>query len=114
MAAKHWNETSLSEEEKCYNLEKDCMNAPLHCFGIHDNCSEYFCTKSTTPQAREFVTALKNHGLYLPVLNLCQRYFANNAKSLLAGYNNNVAESYNSLIAKYTGKIWFNSYIGPQ
>jgi len=105
MAAKHWKETNLSEEDKCHNLEKDCLNAPLHCFGVHDNCAEYFCSKSTTDQARVFVDDLKTHGLYLSVLNLCQHYFANNSKSLLAGYDSNIAESYNNLIAKYTGKI---------
>lgn len=111
MAAKHWKEADLSEEEKCHNLETDCMNAPLHCFGVHDNCAEYFCTKSTTPQAREFVAELKKFGLYLAVLNLCQTSFANKVKSLLAGYENNAVEGYNSLIAKYTGKFifWFIS-----
>lgn len=104
MAAKHWKGTSLSDEDKCCNLEKDCLNAPLHIFGVHDNCAEYFCNKLTTDESREFVAVLKTHGLYLSVLNLCQNYFTNKAKSFLAGYDSNIAESYNSLIAKYTGK----------
>lgn len=107
MAAKHWNSTNISEEEKCHNLEKDCLNAPLHCFGVHDKCAKYFCNKSTTDQARDLVAALKTHGLYLPVLNLCQTYFGNKTKSLLAGYDSNIVENYNGLIAKYTGKIGF-------
>jgi hypothetical protein len=113
MAAKHWKARNLSAEEMSNNLQKDCMNAPLHCFGVHDNCAEYFCTKSTTPQAREFVIALKNHKLYLPVLNLCQHYFANNVKSLLAGYESNAVELYNGLIAKYTGNSSI-SFTKPQ
>lgn len=107
MAAKHWSGTNLTEEEKCTNLENDCMNAPLHCFGVHDNCAEYFCTKTTTPEARDLVNELKKYGLYLKVLNLCQYNFANKVTSLLAGYENNVAEGYNGLVAKYTGKINF-------
>lgn len=105
MAAKHWNGTNLSEEEKCIKLELDCMNAPLHVFGVHDNCASYFCTKLTTPQAQDLVKVLKECGLYLEILNLCQNYFANKAKSWLAGYENNIAEGFMSLIAKYLGNF---------
>lgn len=112
MAAKHWNEVDITLGEKCTNLEKDCMNAPLHCLGIHDNCSEYFCSKTTTPEARERISLLKSAGLYYEILSLCQHYFANKAKSLLAGFDNNVVEGFNSLIAKTVGKGFddYNKY----
>lgn len=86
------------------------MNAPLHCLGIHDNCLEYFCTKTSTIEARERVSLLKKDLLYYEILGLCQHYFANKAKSLLAGYDNNVVEGFNSLIAKTTGKEFRDLY----
>lgn len=107
MAAIHWNGQNLTDEEKCLKLEQDCMNAPLHVFGVHDHCAEYFCKKTTKPEARDRLKILKDTGLYLEVMNLCQFYYANRAKSLLARYENNIAESYNSLIAKYLGKTEF-------
>ncbi|XP_037024163.1 uncharacterized protein LOC119066045 [Bradysia coprophila] len=103
MAAKHWNAADISLGEKCKNLEKDCMNAPLHCLGVHDECSEYFCTKTTSPEARDNLTLLKSEGLLYEILGLCQHYFANKAKSLLAGYDTNVVEGFNSIIAKHLG-----------
>ncbi|KAG4073416.1 hypothetical protein HA402_007672 [Bradysia odoriphaga] len=103
MAAKHWNECDISLGEKCRNLEKDCMNAPLHCLGVHDECSKYFCTKTTTPEARDRIALLKSDGLYYEILSLCQHYFANKAKSLLAGLDNNVVEGFNSIICKLLG-----------
>ncbi|KAJ6639805.1 hypothetical protein Bhyg_12552 [Pseudolycoriella hygida] len=102
-AAKYWKGKDLTTEEKCVNLVRDCMNAPLHCFGVHDNCDKYFCTKETTQQARDLVVQLKSYGLFLAILNNCQYYFANKATSLLAGYDNNMPENFNSLVAKYTG-----------
>lgn len=107
MAAKHWNNCDISLGEKCRNLEKDCMNAPLHCLDIHDECSEYFCKKTTTPEARDRIALLKSDGLYYEILGLCQHYFANNAKSLLAGLDNNVVEGFNGIICKLLGKIYF-------
>lgn len=104
MAAKHWNQSSLPMEEKCRNLEKDCMNAPSHCFGFHDECAGYFCEKSTSLDARERIKLLKVDGVYYDILGLCQRHFANKAKSLLAGFDTNVVEGFNSIIAKFLGK----------
>lgn len=104
MAAKHWNELDITLGEKCLGLQKDCMNAPLHCLGIHDKCADYFCTKTTSPEARKELDFMKNEGLYYEILSLCQHYFANKAKSLLAGFDNNVVEGFNSIIAKYLGK----------
>lgn len=91
--------------EKLVNLEKDVLNAPMHCFGIHDDCEQYFCSKTTEPEARENVELLKSSGIFYEILNLCHTYFASSVPSLLLNYNNNAAESFNNLIAKYTGII---------
>lgn len=82
------------------------MNAPLHYLGVHDNCEKYFCDKTTDPQARSLIAVLKESGVYYEVLNLCQFYFANNVKSLIAGLTTNKTEGFNSLIAKTLGIIF--------
>ncbi|KAG4080104.1 hypothetical protein HA402_008175 [Bradysia odoriphaga] len=60
MAAKYWNECDISLGEKCRNLEKDCMNAFLHCLDVHDGCAQYFCSKTTSPGARDRLALLKS------------------------------------------------------
>lgn len=107
-AASHWRAANVTVLEKLVNLEKDVLNAPMHYFGIHDECSEYYCTKDTDPEARDIVTMLKSDGIFDEILNLCQTYFASSVPSLLLNYNNNAAESFNNLIAKYTGILVFS------
>lgn len=96
VAAKHWREADLSLTEKIKNLEYDIMNAPNHYM-------DYFCKKTTSPAAVENLELLKADGLYYEILNLCQVYFAGNAKSLLENYTTNAAEEFNNVVAKYLG-----------
>lgn len=63
--------------------------------------------RNTSPEAPGIIDMMKADGSYYDILSLCQRHFANKAKSLLAGYNTNVVEGFNSIIAKYLGKIYF-------
>lgn len=102
-AAKHWRNSNVTLLEKLQNLEKDVLNAPMHYFGIHDECEEYYCSKSTEPEARENIDMLKSDGIFYEILNICQTYFGSSVPSLMLNYNNNAAESFNNLIAKYTG-----------
>lgn len=103
VAAKHWRESDLDSIEKINNLEEDIMNAPSHYFGVHDNCKSYFCDKTTAQCATDNLNLLKEDGLYYEILNLCQHYFAGNAKSLLENYTNNPAEEFNNVVAKFLG-----------
>lgn len=102
-ASKHWREANINDIQKLENLEKDCLNAPYHYLGNHDKCQEYFCNKTTTPESQEIIELLKADGLFHAILECCNIYFAANAKSLLAGLNNNNSESLNNLIAMNTG-----------
>lgn len=104
-ASKHWRESGEPLLEKLINLEKDVFNAPFHYYGIHDGCRDYYCSKTTEPEAREIVDMLKDESIFNEILNICQTYFGCTVPSLLLNYNNNAAESFNNLIAKYTGKI---------
>lgn len=113
LAAQHWKESDLNAVEKFANLEKDIMNAFSHYLGLHDNCSKYFCKKTSNPEAQKIITLLKEAGMYHEVLDLCQSYFGNNVKSLIAGYCTNKAEGFNSLIAKSLGKkLSYYFYVG--
>lgn len=103
MASKYWRESNVTLIEKLENLEKDCLNAPYHYFGIHENCSDYFCKKTTTPQSVKTIDDLKSAGLFHELLNYCNIYFASNVKSLLEDFTTNAAEELNSVIAKYLG-----------
>lgn len=103
MAAKHWRESKENEIEKLRNLERDCLNAPYHYFGNHDNCDKYFCKKTTTVESKETIDLLKSSGLFYEILNYCNVYFASNVKSLIEDRTNNSAEELNNVIAKYLG-----------
>ncbi|KAJ6639588.1 hypothetical protein Bhyg_12335 [Pseudolycoriella hygida] len=92
-----------SLREKIRKLEKDILNAPAHYFGCHEQCSSYFCKKTTDPHATNTIKLLKDDGLYYEIQSLCQTSFGNNARSLLANYTNNPAEQLNSYVAKYLG-----------
>lgn len=107
MASKHWRESDLDLSEKYLNLEKDIMNAPQHYLGIHENCAEYFCNKQTDPEAYGVVAVLKETDVYYEILDACQYYLSNNAKSLIAGYTTNKTENFNSLICKQLGNNFY-------
>lgn len=111
IAAKHWRESTLDRFEKLENLEKDCLNAPYHYFGNHDNCAEYFCKKTTTNEGNASIASLKSSGLLHEVMNYCNSYFASNVTSLLEDQTNNAAEELNNVIAKHLGnafKVFLN------
>lgn len=102
-AATHWRNANVGEIEMLENLERDCLNAPYHYFGNHENCDEYFCDKETTEQSIETINILKSCGLFHEILNYCNIYFASNVKSLIEDRNTNAAEEFNNIVAKYLG-----------
>ncbi|KAG4074576.1 hypothetical protein HA402_004447 [Bradysia odoriphaga] len=104
LAARYWRESTVELTEKYHNLEKDILNAFPHYLGIHDDCASYFCQKETNPDAVNTLKALKETGVYYEVMDMCQSYFGNNVKSLVAGLCTNKTEGFNSLIAKSIGK----------
>lgn len=111
MAAKHWRESDIDLPQKYEKLEKDIMNAPLHYLGIHDGCAEYFCDKETDPEAYTALAVLKESGVYYELLDICQFYLLNNAKSLIAGVSTNQTEGFNSLICKTLGNYFNWDYV---
>jgi len=45
MAIQYRMNQNYAHNEKVNLLKKDIMNGPYHVFGLHTNCSEYFCKK---------------------------------------------------------------------
>lgn len=111
MATDHWRNSDVDQSEKLSSLEKDCMNAPYHYFGQHDKCASYFCKRVTTQESIELVNFLKTDKLFQGIVGLCQDYFASNVKSLLANYDTNAAEGFNSLVAKFLGMDLIEFYL---
>lgn len=113
-AAKHWRESNLDRLKKLENLERDCLNAPYHYFGDHNNCDQYFCNKETTEESKSKIDLLKSSGLFHEIINYCNCYFANNVSSLLEDKTNNAAEELNNIIAKYLGKIFVQFFYSQE
>lgn len=103
MAAKHWRTADVTLIEQLEGLERDCLNAPYHCLGYHDNCGKYFCKKTTNAESYVTIDLLKSCGIFYDILNACNVYFASNVRSLIADTSNNAAEELNNIIAKYLG-----------
>lgn len=112
MASKHWRTTDVGLTEQIHKLENDIINAPAHYFGAHAKCATYLCKKQNDPVEREDLKLLKDCGLYDEILNACQHFFANNAKSLLADFTTNDNESFNNLICKRLDGKRINNYLG--
>lgn len=85
--------------DKIDQLKKDLINSPRHIFGDHSNCEQYYCTNEKklgpnyVPHVPAVIKKLSSHATAL----------ACHAKSLLHNLNNNRAEQFNSLVAKYVG-----------
>lgn len=110
-AAEYWRKSDVDLVDKCTNLERDILNAPLHYLGVHDKCQRYYCDKKTDPSVQNTISILKDTGLFYQIMDLCQNYFANNAKSLIANLCTNKTEGFNSLIAKTLGNEHCLQYV---
>lgn len=84
---------------KSTNLRKDLLNIPNHTFGEHQNCSSYFCSK-TTPDEGNIVPRLKEFGLFEKIRQVFE-FLAKNSNSLIHNVDSNLAEQFNNVICKY-------------
>lgn len=103
-AIKHINEenTDLSHGEKITLLKKDISNGPSHVFGDHTKCNKYFCSGPKGENEINWVPLMKESGFFQDILFIVERV-VRNAESLILNMDNNVAESYNSVLAKFVG-----------
>lgn len=90
-------------DEKVLDLKEDLRNTACHVFGDHTSCKPYFCNKNTTGDAENnFVPDMKKSLLFEAIQKIIYR-LVNNAKSLVFNVNSNIAEVFNSIIAKFIG-----------
>lgn len=110
-AVKHINSKNTTFEQKVTELKTDLINAPNHVFGNHNLCKTYFCQNLNDNDATQnFVPEIKANNLFAAIIRIMSR-LVNNAKSLIHDVNSNIAEVFNSVIAKYVGgkRINFSS-----
>lgn len=86
-------------EQKVCNLKQDLLNSPCHVFGEHDKCKPYFCKRGS---GENLVPTMKQCGLWYDIFSILS-VIVTNAESLLMAKTNNIAEQFNSIIAKFIG-----------
>lgn len=80
-------------------LCNDILNSPKHVFGDHSDCEEYYCS----PEKKLEPNNIPNITELLAKLMANTTALSNHAQSLLHNLNNNRAEQFNSIVAKYVG-----------
>lgn len=88
-------------DEQMKLLKADISNCPRHVFGDHTKCSAYFC-KGPKEGEHNLIPEMEKCGLLDDIL-VCGNRLQQHVHSLLLNMNNNAAESYNSIIAKFVG-----------
>ncbi|XP_064465681.1 uncharacterized protein LOC135377293 [Ornithodoros turicata] len=94
-------QAEFSKQDQIRNLVADIRNGPLHVFGDHAKCAGYFCSGPKEGEVNH-VPELRKCGLFNEILVAMSR-LANNGSSLILDVNNNAAEHFNSLVAKFSG-----------
>jgi len=92
------DEAGASLQQKVQLLKDDITNSVYHVFGQHDKCAAYFC-KGAVAGETNFVPDLEKAGMLVEIRAALSRV-RDNAKSLLFSTTNNLAEAFNSIVAK--------------
>nr|XP_042908919.1 uncharacterized protein LOC122271496 [Parasteatoda tepidariorum] len=99
MATKFRGQEEASLIDKVRKLREDILNAPLNVLGEHDKYADYFCKK---PRKNTIYSTIKSSAAFFKVMQAFNM-LSDNAKSLLYNVNNNSAEHFNSVVAKFVG-----------
>lgn len=99
-AVKYRNNEETDENKKVSLLKSDMSNVIHHVFGDHKNCPSYI--KEFCKEEENLIPALIESGSY-EKLSIPIRKLAYCAEDLLLGESNNIAEHYNSIVAKFVG-----------
>ena len=100
-AVKHRRQENVPFQNQSESLKKDIENSICHVFGEHSRCDTYFC-HGTKDNEKNFIPEMKTCGLYNDILSFANRLIYN-SRSLLKNMTNNMAECYNSVVAKFIG-----------
>ncbi|KAL4084689.1 hypothetical protein QTP88_027614 [Uroleucon formosanum] len=83
------------------DLRTDIMNTIHHVFGNHVACAEYFCDKKKLIGANYMEKIISQNYEFYEAMNKILRNLARHSSSLLQDVDNNIVESFNSIIAKF-------------
>ncbi|KAG8237511.1 hypothetical protein J437_LFUL019358 [Ladona fulva] len=84
-------------------LEDDTRQGPDHVFGDHRGCSSYFF-QGPKEVVKSIVPDLISSGLWEDIL-YATSFLYRHSPSLILNVTNNLAETYNSYVAKYVGGV---------
>ncbi|XP_022160289.1 uncharacterized protein LOC111026498 isoform X3 [Myzus persicae] len=94
-------QTNIPYETRLMVLKSDLVNGPNHVFGDHTNCRQYFC-QGTKEGEDNLVDELKRFELWDDITR-ARNLLTYHTESLMYNFNNNAAELYNSILAKFIG-----------
>ncbi|XP_060846320.1 uncharacterized protein LOC132925982 [Rhopalosiphum padi] len=94
-------QTNIPYETRLMVLKSDLVNGPNHVFGDHTNCRQYFC-QGTKEGEDNLVDELKRFELWDDIVR-ARNLLTYHTESLMYNFNNNAAELYNSILAKFIG-----------
>ncbi|KAJ8879228.1 hypothetical protein PR048_019834 [Dryococelus australis] len=87
-------------------LKADVYNSPLHIFGDHEHCDVYFCNGNNEGEIN-YVPGLKSCGLLQEIIKIICGSVSGHVSSLIADQNN-LSESFNSIINKHVARKRIN------
>ncbi|KAK4879641.1 hypothetical protein RN001_007787 [Aquatica leii] len=99
-AVQYRKRENLPIDTKIENLRRDVLNSPFHILGRHERCQEYFCSGKGDDE--NLVDIYFECGMLQVITTITQR-LADQASSLLYDTDNNPAETYNAIVAKFIG-----------
>ncbi|KAL5244634.1 hypothetical protein ACI65C_012044 [Semiaphis heraclei] len=94
-------QTNIPYESKLMILKADIVNGPNHVFGDHANCRRYFC-QGPKKGEDNLVDELKRFEMWDDI-TYARNLLTYHTESLMYNFNNNAAELYNSILAKFIG-----------
>lgn len=82
-------------------LQFDINNALAHSFGDHSQCKAYYCDDTQQPQRRHHVRNYSNYTIWTKASEIIHN-FAANSRSLIHNMNTNAAETFMSVVNKFS------------
>ncbi|CAI6371889.1 unnamed protein product [Macrosiphum euphorbiae] len=92
---------NIPYETRLTDLKSDLVNGPNHVFGDHTKCRKYFCQGKKEGE-NNLVDELKQFELWDDITR-ARHLLTYHTESLMYNFNNNAAELYNSILAKFIG-----------
>lgn len=96
-AAKYWQSVNDSQDNKIMNMLRDLENMPNHVFGQHDDCRDHYCDGNKT-EAKNHMDELIKINMWSTILG-CFGTCISAPLDFLMNSNNNLAESFNNVVA---------------